>query len=53
MAGKLPMKVTKLPSDDLALTNKVFVSAQDANTLRAAGAREGYVQIKEFIFTIG
>jgi len=51
---KLALKVTKLPSDDLALTNKVYVSIEDAATLKAGCGQLGQfltLSGKEFIFT--
>ncbi|PRP84712.1 hypothetical protein PROFUN_07962 [Planoprotostelium fungivorum] len=54
MASRL-LKPTATPGGaaDLALSNKVFVSASDAQALRSMGATQNYVktQIQEFVYT--
>jgi hypothetical protein len=50
--SKLALKAVKLPSDDLALTNKVFLSPEDFKKLKAGSSDIGnYVSVKGFIFT--
>lgn len=44
------MKATKLPADELALTNKVFLSPQDSQMLKKA-SRGNYVKVKEWILS--
>jgi len=52
MTTKIFVKATKLPSDDLALTNKVFLSPEDSKKLKSSVSELGnFVDVKGFIFT--
>jgi len=52
MAVRLHVKATKLPNDELALTNKVYMSPEDVKKLKAAVSDFGnFVEVKGFIFT--
>jgi len=48
---KLPLKVAKLPSESLALTNKVYINPADAKLLKKPEALGNYVLVKDFVFT--
>lgn len=48
---KLSVKVTKLPNDSLALTNKIFFNPNDAKLFRKENSLGNYVQVKDFVFT--
>jgi len=48
--SKLTLKVNKLPADELALTNKVFVCPEDFKALKTGPG--DYVLIKDFVFTV-
>jgi len=50
---KLALKATKLPNDDLALTNKVYVSPEDAKKLKTGISADlgQFVEVKGFVFT--
>ncbi len=48
---KLAVKVTKLPVESLALTNKVYFNPADAKLLRNPNALGPYVQVKDFVFS--
>eukprot|EP01114_Cavostelium_apophysatum_P005910 TRINITY_DN1708_c0_g2_i2.p1 TRINITY_DN1708_c0_g2~~TRINITY_DN1708_c0_g2_i2.p1 ORF type:complete len:741 (+),score=233.24 TRINITY_DN1708_c0_g2_i2:137-2359(+) len=55
-ATKWPgFKVTKLPNDELALTNKIYVSPDDYKTFKnavlASRLTGDYIQVKDFVFT--
>jgi vesicle-fusing ATPase len=51
-ATKVPLKITKLPSDELALTNKVFVSPEDYKVLKGSASALGdFVMLKDFVFS--
>jgi len=51
---KFPMKTTKLPADELALTNKVYISPEDFKILKPTLSTLGeYVLVKDFVFTLG
>lgn len=47
---KLSLKVNKLPADELALTNKVFVNPEDFKALKPGPGE--YVLLKDFVFTV-
>lgn len=52
MAAKLFLKATKLPNDDLALTNKVYLSPEDAKKLKTGTSDLGqFCEVKGFVFT--
>jgi hypothetical protein len=48
---KLAVKVTKLPNDGLALTNKIFFNPADAKLFKKENSLGNYVQVKDFVFT--
>jgi len=48
---KVNLKVTKLPSDSLALTNKVYLNPADAKLLKKETALGNFIQVKDFVFT--
>jgi len=49
--NKITLKVTKLPVDSLALTNKVFLHPLDAKLFKRENALGNYIQVKDFVFT--
>jgi hypothetical protein len=49
--NKLSLKVTKLPHDNLALTNRVYLSPSDAKVLKREDAVGNYIMVKDFVFT--
>jgi len=48
---KVSLKVTKLPSDSLALTNKVYLNPGDAKLLKKENSLGNFIQVKDFVFT--
>lgn len=51
---KMSLKATKLPADEYALTNNVYINPEDYKTLKPGLSSNGdYVLIKDFVFTLG
>lgn len=51
---KANLKVTKLPSEELGLTNKVYVNPEEYKRFKEVMSSLGdYVLVKDFVFTLG
>lgn len=49
--GPLRLRVSKLPNDSLAFSNRVYFNPEDAHAFQSAKSLGDYVMIKDYVFT--